>query len=82
MTPAEYSYYLGIGYLYGINVDRDINLDTALELITKAAEMGYLEAMKRLWVMYRDGNGVKRDQVKAMDWYQYYLAHGGTEKFD
>lgn len=80
MTAAEYIYYLGLGYLNGINCDRDSNLGKARDFILQAAEMGYLEAMRRLWIMYKSGDGVERDNKQAAYWYDRYRKNGGTEE--
>ena len=45
-TSAEHEYLIGLAYLEGIDVER--NVDMGLKLITKAAEDGHLEAKKKL----------------------------------
>ena len=40
--------------------------DDAFEYFTKAAELGFAEAHKSLGVMYRDGEGVEKDEEKEV----------------
>ena len=58
-TP-EREYYLGLAYLNGVDVE--INRERALRLITSAANAGYYDAACRLVAMYRNGDGVRRDE--------------------
>ena len=44
--------------------------DDAFEYFTKAAELGFAEAHKSLGVMYRDGEGVEKDEEKAVHYYE------------
>lgn len=61
-TP-EHNFLIGLAYLYGIDIE--INSTRALELITSAAEMGLIEAQKKLIDIYKNGIGVDRDLKKA-----------------
>lgn len=49
-TSAEHEYLIGLAYLEGIDVER--NVDMGLKLIKKAAEDGHLEAKKKLAETY------------------------------
>lgn len=62
----EHNFFIGLAYLNGIDVEKDG--ERALSLITSAAESGLPEAMEKLIAMYRDGDGVKRDYKKALEW--------------
>ena len=62
----EHTYFIGLAYLSGIDVE--VNLDMASELITEAAEAGLYEAVDRLVTMYRNGIGVARSYESALRW--------------
>lgn len=62
----EHTYFIGLAYLSGIDVE--VNLDMANELITEAAEAGLYEAVDRLVTMYRKGIGVARSYESALKW--------------
>lgn len=62
----RHNFFIGLAYLNGIDVEKDV--DRALELITGAAEAGLPEAHEQLAKMYRTGNGVRRDYRKAIEW--------------
>ncbi len=59
-------YLMGLAYLNGVDVERDN--DKALELISASAEQDYVEALKKLVQMYREGLGVERDYIAAVEW--------------
>ena len=61
-----HNFFIGLAYLGGIDVETDY--DTALRLITYAAEHELPEAMQKLVDMYNIGEGVKRDYHKAIEW--------------
>ena len=65
-SNARRDYYLGLAYLYGIDVE--INHKRALELIEKAANAGIQEAIERLVIMYRIGLGVDSNYTKLIRW--------------
>ena len=48
------------------------------ELATRAAEMGWADAMLEVAVCYRDGTGVKRDRKLAFTWMEQ-AAEAGSE---
>ena len=62
----EHNFFIGLAYLGGIDVEKDY--DTALEMISGAAEEGLPEAMEKLVSMYREGEGTARDYDKAIAW--------------
>lgn len=64
----QHNFFIGLAYLAGIDVEK--NEKQAEKMITEAAENGLLEAMKKLAIMYRFGEGVKRDSQKAINWYK------------
>lgn len=66
MSSPEKNYYIGLAYLDGVDVE--VNAERALELISKAAEGGYVDAYEKLVVMYREGKGVKRNLAVSVDW--------------
>ena len=64
-TP-EHTYFIGLAYLSGIDVE--VDFDRARELITEAAEASLPEAVDRLITMYRSGIGVPRSYQNAIEW--------------
>ncbi len=64
----EHLYYIGLAYLKGICVE--IDRERAVQLITAAAEKRFPEAIQRLILMYRNGDGVERSYEKAIEWQQ------------
>ena len=69
-TEPEHDFFIGLAYLEAIDVER--NPQKALSLITKAAEEGLPEAMKKLSDMYITGNGIKRDLSRGVFWLEKY----------
>lgn len=64
----RHSYFMGLAYLGGIDVE--VDHPRALELIRGAAEEGYEPALEKLAGMYRAGEGVTRDPGRAARWQQ------------
>lgn len=60
----QHLYYMGIAYLTGIDVE--MNKTRGADLITRAAEGGWPEAVAKLADMYRTGDGVKQDPQKEL----------------
>ncbi len=58
--------YLGDCYYYGEAIK---DLVKAFELYTKSADSGNIEAMERIALCYKNGDGVKRDDNIAEEWY-------------
>lgn len=65
-TPGLRSYYIGLAYLNGICMEVDRKL--AVAYITRAAEAGIPQAVRRLAMMYWYGDNVERDMAKAAEW--------------
>lgn len=65
-SDPEHNYYIGLAYLSGIDVE--INHELAVELITSAAMCDYYPAIDKLVDMYFNGEGVKRDLNRAVEW--------------
>lgn len=70
-NSPEHLFYIGLAYLIGIDVEKDGEL--AERLLTRAAESGYPDGMKKLAEMYRTGNGVARDGQKAVYWIKKHI---------
>lgn len=66
LTQDVKDYLIGLGYLLGINVERDAAL--GYNMIKSAADAGNYEAMNRLYQMYRGGDYVKEDYKEAINW--------------
>lgn len=62
----EHNFFIGLAYLDGIDVE--VDHERAVSLISASAKDGLLQAMDKLVEMYRNGKGVKRDYVKAIEW--------------
>lgn len=65
----EKNFLIGLAYLNGIDVE--VNFEKALELITLSAEKDYIDAIEKLAIMYRLGEGVKIDYDKSIYWLEY-----------
>lgn len=80
-TDPAHNYLIGLAYLDGIDVE--VNKERGIELITSAAETDLLEAMEKLFDMYREGSGVKLDYREALKWGKrltdYYTREYGEE---
>ncbi|MDL2260610.1 sel1 repeat family protein [Deltaproteobacteria bacterium OttesenSCG-928-K17] len=65
---AESANELGVIYLQGmLNEKKDLN--KALQMFTRSAELGNSEAMKNIAVMYNNGLGRQADPAAALTWY-------------
>ena len=62
----EHNFLIGLAYLEGIDVEK--NVERGLELITQAAEAELPEAMEKLYLMYSEGDKVKLNYRKALKW--------------
>ncbi len=80
----EHNYLIGLAYLDGINVE--VNVERGLGLLTLSAEAKYIDAMKKLYDMYSNGDKVQLDYTLALKWakeiYSYYLGNYGQEHPD
>ena len=74
-TP-KHNYLIGAAYLMGLDVER--NVKYAISLISKAAQSGYPEAMKKLSDMYYSGVGVERNHKQAIEWQKLYVEYLNT----
>lgn len=84
LSDPEHNYLIGLAYLKGIDVE--INIVRAIKLITDAANKNYIAAMKRLASMYENGDNVRLDYNKALEWrkkiYEECLKQYGEEHPD
>lgn len=62
----RYYYLLGIGYLKGINRERDV--ERAEKILAEVAKQKETDAIRRLVSMYQYGDGVKRNRMKEIYW--------------
>lgn len=65
---SEHNFFIGLAYLDGIDVE--VDHDRAVSLISASAKDCLLQAIDKLVEMYRNGKGVNRDYVKAIEWQQ------------
>ena len=76
-----HNYLIGLAYLVGIDVET--NSAYGVELITKAAESDFPEAMKKLGILYHDGKYVSQNKEKEIYWieklYKYHTQKYGEE---
>ena len=79
-TDAQHTFFMGLAYLAGIDVE--VDHDMALSLITEAANHGLPEAMEKLISMYTDGIGTQRSQKHALQWCQTLAAYYYEKAFD
>jgi len=71
-SSPEHTFFIGLAYLGGVDVETDI--PRALELIGSAAEAELPEAMKKLADIYYGGIGVAKDSEQAIAWQEKYTA--------
>ena len=69
---------LGVLYLRGQGVDRDV--DRAAALFRSAADKGLRTAQKNLGELYVEGVGVERDARAALHWFRLAAAQGEQER--
>lgn len=77
MKSAQELYELAMKHIYGDGVPEDNEL--ALELLTRAHEMGHVEATYNLGVCYHYGYGTEAEPAKAFEMY-LKSADGGYGK--
>lgn len=65
-TSMEHTFFIGLAYLKGIDVEVDVK--RAVQLITEAADAGLIEAMEKLVFMYQNGDGVEISFSQAIEW--------------
>ena len=80
----EHNFLIGLAYLEGIDVER--NVERGLELITKAAEDELPEAMDMLYRMFMEGKNVELNYREALKWAErlvdFYTKKYGEEDPD
>ena len=64
----EHSFFIGLAYLSGIDVEVDVK--RGIDLISKAAYADLPEAIEKLVHIYKNGEGVKKDVDEAVSWWQ------------
>ena len=80
----EHNFLIGLAYLEGIDVEVDV--ERGIELITKAADGGLIEAMEKLYNMYNNGDKVQVNYTEALKWAEcvtdFYTNKYGDEHHD
>jgi len=71
-SSPEHTFFIGLAYLGGIDVE--VDHERALSLITQAAEAGLPEAVDKLVQMYEKGEGVARSYGTALTWRERKVA--------
>ncbi len=60
---------LGVVHLQGM-LDQPVNIDEALKMFNRSADLGNIEAMKNIAVFYKNGvGGRKPDPAQSLKWY-------------
>lgn len=79
MLKNSYTYLIALFLLLPINLHaEDDSWSNVFKFQTKMAEMGNVHAQYILGEMYEEGRGVKKDLVKAIDWYSKAQANGDS----
>lgn len=65
-------YYVGVGYLLGTH-GLSRNESEGVRLLEKAVEIGSLEALEYLALIYEHGDGVEKNIDKAIQYYQHLI---------
>jgi len=73
----EHTFFIGLAYLDGIDVE--IDYQRALALISSAAEAGVREAIVKLVHMYETGKGVEKNYEKAVAWREKLIIRSEEE---
>ena len=71
-------HYLGDKYYFG-TLGLQSNMQRAIELWTEAAQLGSVEALYNLGVVYDIGNGVREDKAKAVELFKKAAMKGHVE---
>ena len=61
-----HNYFIGLAYLYGIDVEKNVNRGSFL--IISSATNNCIDAIKKLVSMYLNGDGVNKDYNQAIVW--------------
>lgn len=64
-TP-EHNFFIGLAYLSGIDVEVDSK--KAFDLISEAADSGLIEAINKMYDIYKNGIGTKYNYQEALKW--------------
>lgn len=79
-NDPDHSFLIGLAYFDGIDVE--VDRKRGLELISSAGNAGQPEAMRKLFDIYGEGEGVQTDYGKSAEWgeklYQHYLKTKGA----
>lgn len=65
-NSPEHNYFIGLAYLSGIDVEVDRN--KAYDLIASAAESGLIEAINKMFDIFKNGIGTKINYQEALKW--------------
>lgn len=74
LTPdnsAVHLYYIGLGYKHGVSVE--VTPEKAVGLLRKAGKEGHHRAYLTLGHMYENGDGIARDDQKAIENYNLFI---------
>ena len=69
-SDPEYTYLKGLAYYMGVGAE--INRSIGIELIIKAAVMGWEEAYRKVISIYTLGDGIPADRDMALEWQARY----------
>ena len=78
-SSPEHLFFIGLAYLGGI--DMEVDMEKGRKLLEKSAEAGFLPALSKLVSIYQNGEGVKRDSEKVLE-YQIKLVKASKDIFD
>ncbi len=67
-NSPEHSFFIGLAYFSGIDVEVDVK--RGIELIRKAAQADMPEAIEKLVNIYKMGEGVEKDVDEAVSWWK------------
>lgn len=65
-NDPEHNFLIGLAYINGVDVEK--NIKRGVDLIVASAELGYPEAMQKLFNMYCDGDSVSLNYLEAIKW--------------
>ena len=68
---------LGVANLYGLGTERNLNM--AKQLIYLSAQQGDDKAMMLMGQLYNGTEGIERDTLEAVSWYEKAVAAGNTD---
>lgn len=56
--------------------EQEMDYEVALKFYRKAADIGDRDGMCRTAICYENGKGVKKDTIKAVEYYKKVACHG------